>query len=41
VENFAQTPHVGDCYDFSVLEWDEQEQGYHWRRDLKHEPGEA
>jgi cytochrome c oxidase subunit 1 len=41
VENFATTPHVGDCYDFSVLEWDEQEQGYHWRRDLKHEPGEG
>ena len=40
-DNFSTPPHVGDCYDFSVLEWDEQEQGYHWRRDLKHEPGEA
>jgi cytochrome c oxidase subunit 1 len=39
--NFDEPPHVGDCYDFSVLEWDEQEQGYHWRRDLDHEPGEA
>jgi cytochrome c oxidase subunit 1 len=27
-DNFAVTPSVGDCYDFSVLEWDEQEQGY-------------
>jgi len=40
-DNFSSAPHVGDCYDFSVLEWDEQEQGYHWRTDLKHEPGEA
>jgi len=40
-DNFSTPPHVGDCYDFSVLEWDEQEQGYHWRSDLKHEPGEA
>ena len=39
--NFDEAPHVGDCYDYSVLEWDEQEQGYHWRRDLKHEPGEG
>ena len=41
VYNFAEPPHVGDCYDFSVLEWDEQEQGYHWRRDLAHDAGEA
>ena len=41
LENFAEQPHVGDCYDYSVLEWDEQEQGYHWRRDLEHPPGEA
>ncbi len=40
-DNFATQPHVGDCYDFSVLEWDEQEQGYHWRHDLAHEPGEG
>ena len=40
-DNFSEPPHVGDPYDFTVLEWDEQEQGYHWRHDLKHEPGEA
>jgi cytochrome c oxidase subunit 1 len=39
--NFDEPPHVGDCYDFSVLEWDEEEQGYHWREDLEHEAGEA
>ena len=39
--NFDEPPHVGDCYDFSVLEWDEQEQGYHWRHDLPHPEGEA
>jgi len=38
-DNFAEQPTVGDCYDFSVLEWDEKEQGYHWRSDVKH-PGE-
>jgi cytochrome c oxidase subunit 1 len=38
-DNFAEQPTVGDCYDFSVLEWDEEEQGYHWRSDVKH-PGE-
>ncbi len=38
-DNFAETPTVGDCYDFSVLEWDEAEQGYHWRDDAAH-PGE-
>ncbi len=40
-DNFSEPPHVGDCYDYSVLEWDEAEQGYHWRHDLRHEPGEA
>ncbi len=40
-DNFSEPPHVGDPYDFTVLEWDEQEQGYHWRRDLKHDPGEG
>ena len=38
-DNFAEQPAVGDCYDYSVLEWDEAEQGYHWRDDVKH-PGE-
>ncbi|MEE8154729.1 MAG: cytochrome c oxidase subunit I, partial [Phycisphaerales bacterium] len=40
-DNFSEPPHVADPYDFSVLEWDEQEQGYHWRRDLEHKPGEG
>ncbi len=31
--NFDEAPTVGDCYDFSVLEWDEEEQGYTWRDD--------
>jgi cytochrome c oxidase subunit 1 len=34
-DNFSEQPTVGDCYDFSVLEWDEEEQGYHWRADVK------
>jgi cytochrome c oxidase subunit 1 len=38
-DNFAIQPTVGDCYDFSVLEWDEKEQGYHWREDIPR-PGE-
>jgi len=38
-DNFSEPPTVGDCYDFSVLEWDEAEQGYRWRADVKH-PGE-
>ncbi|HIB00632.1 MAG TPA: cytochrome c oxidase subunit I [Phycisphaerales bacterium] len=38
-DNFAKQPTVGDCYDYSVLEWDPEEQGYHWREDVKH-PGE-
>jgi cytochrome c oxidase subunit I len=33
-DNFAVTPRVGDCYDFSVVEWDESQQGYIVRRDL-------
>ena len=39
-DNFAVQPTVGDCYDFSVLEWDENEQGYHWRDDAPR-PGES
>jgi cytochrome c oxidase subunit 1 len=27
-DNFKKTPSVGDCYDFSVVRWDEAEQGY-------------
>ncbi|MAD19880.1 MAG: cytochrome c oxidase subunit I [Planctomycetaceae bacterium] len=27
-DNFKTTPSVGDCYDFSVVEWDEEEGGY-------------
>jgi len=38
-DNFAEQPEVGDCYDFSVLEWNESEQGYDWRKDVAH-PGE-
>jgi cytochrome c oxidase subunit 1 len=38
-DNFSTPPTVGDCYDFSVLEWDEAEGGYTWRKDLPH-PGE-
>lgn len=38
-DNFSEPPTVGDCYDFSVLEWDESQQGYRWRADVKH-PGE-
>ncbi len=38
-DNFAEQPEVGDCYDYSVLEWDEAEQGYHWKSGVKH-PGE-
>ena len=38
-DNFAEQPEVGDCYDYSVLEWNEEEQGYVWRADAKH-PGE-
>ena len=38
-DNFAEQPTVGDCYDFTVLEWSEKEQGYVWRSDLP-KPGE-
>ncbi|MBM43392.1 MAG: cytochrome c oxidase subunit I [Phycisphaerae bacterium] len=38
-DNFSETPTVGDCYDFSVLEWSDEEQGYVWRSDIPH-PGE-
>jgi cytochrome c oxidase subunit 1 len=27
-DNFSKQPTVGDCYDFSDVVWDEQEQGY-------------
>jgi cytochrome c oxidase subunit I len=27
-DNFAVTPRVGDCYDFSAVSWDETQQGY-------------
>jgi cytochrome c oxidase subunit 1 len=27
-DNFAKTPRVGDCYDFSVVHWDEKTGGY-------------
>jgi len=27
-DNFATTPRVGDCYDFSAVRWDEKQQGY-------------
>jgi cytochrome c oxidase subunit 1 len=27
-DNFKSTPSVGDCYDFSVVKWDEEEGGY-------------
>jgi len=38
-DNFAEQPEVGDCYDYSVLEWNEEEQGYDWKNDAVH-PGE-
>jgi cytochrome c oxidase subunit 1 len=38
-DNFAEQPEVGDCYDYSVLEWNEEEQGYDWKKDAVH-PGE-
>ena len=37
-DNFSETPTVGDCYDFSVLEWSPEEEGYVWRADAPH-PG--
>ena len=27
-DNFKEAPRVGDCYDFSIVVWDEKEQGY-------------
>ncbi|MAB84196.1 MAG: cytochrome c oxidase subunit I [Phycisphaerae bacterium] len=32
--NFSEPPTVGDCYDFSVLEWKSEEEGYVWRSDV-------
>ncbi len=43
-DNFAVTPSVGDCYDFSVLEWDEKEQGYRINEEARRKqayPGEV
>ncbi len=40
-DNFAVTPRVGDCYDFSIVEWDDAQQGYVVRRDLEGEPAAA
>jgi len=39
-DNFSEQPEVGDCYDFSVLRWDEATQGYVWREDVDR-PGET
>jgi cytochrome c oxidase subunit I len=33
-DNFSVPPKADDCYDFSHVHWDEQEQGYVFRRDL-------
>jgi cytochrome c oxidase subunit 1 len=41
LENFAEVPTVGDCYDYSVLEWDDEEQGYRWRADVARPGDEA
>ncbi|MDG2095077.1 MAG: cytochrome c oxidase subunit I [Phycisphaerales bacterium] len=32
-DNFATQPEVGDCYDFTVLEWSDEENGYVWKSD--------
>ncbi|MCH2161630.1 MAG: cytochrome c oxidase subunit I [Phycisphaerales bacterium] len=32
-DNFKTTPSVGDCYDFSVVHWDDAQQGYVVDRD--------
>ena len=32
-DNFSEPPTVGDCYDYSMLEWDEKIQGYHRREE--------
>ncbi len=37
-DNFSEQPAVGDCYDYSVLRWDEATNGYIWREDVEH-PG--
>ena len=37
--NFSEQPTVGDCYDYSVLEWDDKEQGYHWKEGIAHPGG--
>ena len=37
-DNFSEQPAVGDCYDFSVLRWDDATNGYVWREDIEH-PG--
>jgi cytochrome c oxidase subunit 1 len=34
-DNFSEAPTVGDCYDFSVLEWNEADQSYSWRNEAK------
>jgi cytochrome c oxidase subunit 1 len=31
-DNFSSPPTVGDCYDYSGLEWDPNEEGYVWRK---------
>ncbi len=33
-DNFAKAPTVGDCYDYSPLEWVPEEKGYRWREDV-------
>jgi len=38
-DNFAEQPEVGDCYDYTVLRWNEEEQGYEWKPEIPH-PGE-
>lgn len=38
-DNFSEPPTVGDCYDYSMLEWDEKIQGYH-RREVATTSGE-
>jgi cytochrome c oxidase subunit 1 len=40
-DNFAETPTVGDCYDYSDLEWDEREQGYITREGAAPRPAAA
>jgi len=33
-DNFAKAPTVGDCYDFTPLEYVPEEKGYRWREDV-------